>query len=232
MKHRLILSRHRLQLAADLRVSAARPPPPRGQGRRKLRRAEERALSEGVARLGREEASLQAYLLRRGPWRSALQMPMQYQPRLTAAPWHTVEAWRGERVAGGAQGGGRVRVDLRPLVRILEDPAAVARLRAEHARLAAGGRMQRDQDCIQEAARGSHWSRYEITAVWNPLLPSDGCSADTPAACAVLASLREASAAAGTAILRAGYRWAGVRQRQRAGERGRGRVLSGVAARW
>ena len=115
MKHRLILSRHRLQLAADLRVSAARPPPPRGQGRRKLRRAEERALSEGVARLGREEASLQANLLRRGPWRSALQMPMQYQPRLTAAPWHTVEAWRGERVAGGAQGGGRAH--LRPLLR-------------------------------------------------------------------------------------------------------------------
>ena len=114
------------------------------------------------------------------PW----QLPQECVVGLDARPWHE-PAEHGPKLLRAAE-----------LLR-----AATGALQKEYSNLLRGRKLMREQECIHDAQRGSAsaWLRYEITAVWRPLLPT-GCSEDTPQACALFDAINSS-----IPLLRAGF---------------------------
>ena len=166
--------RHRTMLQRMVAVE-----PPLRQGVASESAELDRAKSEAQQQID----AMGEYLVRHGPWASVLQMPHNYIPTLSAAPWHDARD---------------AYPELTPIISVLRE--AAPSLRKEYRKLKRRGLLLSDEDCIQRP-QGGRWMRYEISAVWQQLNGTH-CSSDSPVACAVLSRLRDTNTAP---ILRAGY---------------------------
>ena len=153
--------------------------------------AQSAALPPAILQGLREEwARQQRDLVGAGPWRDALQLPKVYVPGLSARPWHSVAAHF-------------------PLVAPLEALLVAARpaLLAELRELERRGLTEREEECIHGGGGGGAlwpgaWTTYMVNAHWRPRLDANGCSLDTPAACALL---RDAAALGVARVVRGGF---------------------------
>jgi len=124
-------------------------------------------------------------LLRTGPWRLRDQLPRRYVPGLAARPWHDVDTHFPA---------------LAPARDVMV--AAAPALAREYNSLRRRRLLERESECIHDAARGD-WKQYAVNGYWH-VRDDAGCAVDTPAACALLATLR-ALPGAPLIVLRAGY---------------------------
>jgi tetratricopeptide (TPR) repeat protein len=136
-----------------------------------------------VDEISQKEKDTGNRILNNGPWKTALQMPKEFNDQLLSSAWHQVNEFHG----------------LDPVVSLLESFAN--RLLLEYNEIDSKNLLVRDQDCINHPGQGG-WYRYEISGVWYKLDAISLCSLDTPVACQLLAQLRKISP---YDILRAGY---------------------------
>lgn len=122
-------------------------------------------------------------IMSNGPWTDPNQLPVRYDPRLLAIPWHSIRRWP----------------QLQSLARLLE--RYHERLALEYDSLRSDNKLLLDQDCIQ-AGNNGQWERFEITGASNNIETSTGCSKDTPSSCQFLEEARHVTP---VAILRLGF---------------------------
>ena len=129
----------------------------------------QRAASASAAVEKRARAT-ERELLRRG-WTNAQQLPKELVGGLSARPWHSVE---------------EDFPSLAPVAALLE--AAAGGLREDLAALRARGRLLRETECINDAARGD-WTWFATNGFWLELDAAGCSSAETPRACELLARI-------------------------------------------
>lgn len=155
--------------------------------------------------LAEEAAAATAALLARGPWSRHDQLPKTLIPGLAARPWHTTRAPPSGVSAGAAAG---AWPHLAPVAAALA--AAAPALAAEFDSLRDKGLLLRETECIHAArAGGGEWRWAATNGPWTEH-DADGCAADMPAACALLARLR-AARVPGLVVRRASYSAIGPR---------------------
>lgn len=157
----------------------------------------QKGLSDAVrADLARRLAQVKEALLRDGPWSDPEQMPpvSTYSSGLKAQPWHDLHDPAWERPVQGGRVAATLLQDAAALVM-----AATPRLKSEFFDLQRAAKLRIQGECIS-SKRGGSWSFLEVESPWEEK-GADGCVAAAPAACRLVASLRNL----GMPVVRAGY---------------------------